>query len=86
MNYHHHVLQVLRYQPADLYKFIADYLAAMLVTRDNLSIASYICNDIVHCRCEPELHTELEDIGLAKEDAKTARDIIVKYFEMGKGM
>ncbi|KAJ8718690.1 hypothetical protein PYW08_002927 [Mythimna loreyi] len=77
--------EVLRYQPRDLYKFIADYLAAMLVTRDNLSIAGYICNHMFQCSCEPELLTELRDIlvGMPEDEIKAARDIIVKYFEKG---
>ncbi|KAJ8714747.1 hypothetical protein PYW07_002972 [Mythimna separata] len=75
--------EVLRYQPRDLYKFIADYLSAMLVTRDNLSIAGYLCSDITSCTCEPELFTELRDIGVPESEAEPARDIIVKYLEKG---
>ncbi|KAF9814540.1 hypothetical protein SFRURICE_020718 [Spodoptera frugiperda] len=72
--------EVLRYQPKDLYKFITDYLAAMLVTRDNLSVAGQICEDLSNCRCELELETELQQIGLPEADIETAKDIIVNYF------
>ncbi|XP_022824352.1 uncharacterized protein LOC111354933 [Spodoptera litura] len=72
--------EVLRYQPRDLYKFITDYLAAMLVTRDNLSVAGQICEDLSNCRCELELETELKRIGVPESDIETVIKIIVKYF------
>ncbi|CAH0687628.1 unnamed protein product [Spodoptera exigua] len=71
---------VLRYQPRDLYKFITDYLAAMLVTRENLSIAGHICENLSNCRCELELETELRQIGVFEDDIETAKNIIVNYF------
>uniref|UniRef100_A0A2A4K6J1 RIIa domain-containing protein n=1 Tax=Heliothis virescens TaxID=7102 RepID=A0A2A4K6J1_HELVI len=76
--------EVLRYQPRNLYQFIADYLSALLITRENLSIASHICSDVAQCSCEPELQYELSKIGVDEDDITPARDIIVKYFEKGE--
>ncbi|XP_049702275.2 uncharacterized protein LOC110376921 [Helicoverpa armigera] len=76
--------EVLRYQPQDLYQFIADYLSALLITRENLSIASHICGDMTQCGCEPELQHELKHLGVHEEDIIPARDIIVKCFEKGE--
>ncbi|XP_026741337.1 uncharacterized protein LOC113503512 [Trichoplusia ni] len=73
--------EVLRYQPDNLYKFIADYLSVLLVTRENLSIAGRLCSEICNCNCEPELEAELADIGLDSDEVKAAAAIIVKYFE-----
>ncbi|KAF9419899.1 hypothetical protein HW555_003732 [Spodoptera exigua] len=75
--------EVLRYQPRDLYKFITDYLAAMLVTRENLSIAGHICENLSNCRCELQLETELRQIGVFEDDIETAKNIIVNYFAKG---
>lgn len=76
---------MLRYQPDNLYKFIADYLSVLLVTRENLSIAGRLCSEICNCKCEPELEAELADIGLDSDEVKAAAAIIVKYFEKDVG-
>lgn len=57
----------------------------MLVTRDNLSVAGQICEDLSNCRCELELETELQQIGLPEADIETAKNIIVNYFTKDHG-
>ncbi|CAD0202363.1 unnamed protein product [Chrysodeixis includens] len=70
--------EVLRFQPDNLYKFIADYLSVLLVTRENLSIASRLCSKICDCGCQPELEAELADIGLNSDEISAASAVIVK--------
>ncbi|XP_075979855.1 uncharacterized protein LOC142979012 [Anticarsia gemmatalis] len=72
--------EVLRAQPADLYGFIAGYLSALLVSRDNLSVAAYVLSHVCECDCRKELMCELRDIGLDEEDAEDAFKVIMKYF------
>ncbi|XP_035447034.2 uncharacterized protein LOC118273928 isoform X2 [Spodoptera frugiperda] len=43
-------------------------------------ISREICEDLSNCRCELELETELQQIGLPEADIETAKDIIVNYF------
>ncbi|XP_013169623.1 PREDICTED: uncharacterized protein LOC106119254 [Papilio xuthus] len=76
--------EVLRARPQDLYQFIADYLAAMLVARETLTIAGHVCKGICNCGCEPELDDELGKIGLTQEEIVEAKTIIIQYLEKDK--
>ncbi|KAL0821333.1 hypothetical protein ABMA28_005923 [Loxostege sticticalis] len=73
--------EVLRAQPQNLYQFIADYLSALLVARENLTIAAQLCKDVCAGSCYPELDDELRFIGLREADAEIAKKLIVDYFE-----
>jgi hypothetical protein len=55
----------------------------MLVTRENLTVAAQICEDVCAGTCHRELEDELRYIGLEDEDASIAKEKIIKYFENG---
>ncbi|XP_052752330.1 uncharacterized protein LOC113522673 [Galleria mellonella] len=76
--------EVLRVQPQNLCQFIARYLSALLVTRENLHIASRVCSNIYEGSCNPELEDELRYIGLNEEDVASAKTVIMKHFETGQ--
>ncbi|XP_013140657.1 PREDICTED: uncharacterized protein LOC106105004 isoform X2 [Papilio polytes] len=76
--------EVLRARPQNLYQFIADYLAAMLVARETLTIAGHVCKGVCDCSCEPELDDELRNIGLSPEEVDEAKNIIIRYLEKDK--
>ncbi|XP_053611383.1 uncharacterized protein LOC128675756 [Plodia interpunctella] len=76
--------EVLRAQPPHLYEFIEKYLAALLVTRENLSVASRLCQEVCDHTCHPELEDELKNIFLVDEDAAKAKKLIQDYFETGR--
>lgn len=78
-------MKVLRAQPQNLYQFIADYLSALLVARENLTIAAQLCKDVCAGSCYPELDDELRFIGLREADAEIAKKLIVDYFESDGG-
>ncbi|CAB3244988.1 unnamed protein product [Arctia plantaginis] len=73
--------EVLRAQPSNLYRFIADYLSALLVTRDHLSIADQVCDYVCQCDCQPELLIELEQLGLDEHNAQKVKDIVLKNLQ-----
>ncbi|XP_028166459.1 uncharacterized protein LOC114357159 [Ostrinia furnacalis] len=76
--------EVLRAQPSNLCQFIADYLSALLVARENLTIAAKLCTDVCAGSCYPELEDELRFLGLADEDAKKVVKYVLNYFEGGE--
>ncbi|KPJ14479.1 hypothetical protein RR48_13550 [Papilio machaon] len=76
--------EVLRARPQNLYQFIADYLSAMLVARETLTIAGHVCKGVCNCGCEPELDDELGNIGLTQEEVEEAKKIIIQYLEKDK--
>ncbi|XP_014224403.1 uncharacterized protein LOC106650733 [Trichogramma pretiosum] len=39
--------EVIRYQPDDIYSFVADYLASLLITRENAKVAMKVVNNVV---------------------------------------
>ncbi|CAH0718091.1 unnamed protein product, partial [Brenthis ino] len=75
--------EILRTQPEDVYKFIANYLEALIEVRETLAIACRICAETCECSCESELFQELRDIGLCEEDADNAVNIVQKFLESG---
>lgn len=69
----------------DLYRVIAEYLSVLLVTRENLSIASRLCSQLCEGCCDGELYDELRNIGLQPDDAETTGSIILEYLCSEKG-
>ncbi|CAG9130031.1 unnamed protein product [Plutella xylostella] len=75
--------EVLRAQPIDIHKFIADYLSTLLVTRENLTVASSICEHMYKNIPTSELVDELKAIGFDDETSAKAADVIIKFFDNG---
>lgn len=76
--------EVLRYQPRNLYEFIANYLSALMVSREHLTIAGRLCGDVGKDACYREVEDELRDIGFAEEEAVKAKEIVIDYFHSGE--
>ncbi|KAL3277161.1 hypothetical protein HHI36_012513 [Cryptolaemus montrouzieri] len=71
--------EVLRSQPDDLYTFIADYLDALMVTRENARVASRLIVDILQIS---ETTAELlQKTGLKRNEANRAATVIQKKFK-----
>ncbi|XP_049871768.1 uncharacterized protein LOC126370786 [Pectinophora gossypiella] len=73
--------EVLRAQPKDLLGFIADYLSTLLVTRENLSIASRLCRDVCKYLCATGLEDELKYLGLSVEDVAIVTKLVNKHLD-----
>ncbi|KAK9875021.1 hypothetical protein WA026_005831 [Henosepilachna vigintioctopunctata] len=71
--------EVLRSQPTDLYTFIADYLDALMITRENARVASSLVVDIVQIS---ETTAELlEKSGMKRSEANRAACVIQQRFK-----
>ncbi|XP_023027434.2 uncharacterized protein [Leptinotarsa decemlineata] len=71
--------EVLRSQPKDVYTFIADYLEALLITRENARVAARLVQsitDITTTTCE-----FLEATGMRRAEADKIVSIIQKTFK-----
>lgn len=77
--------KVLRAQPTNLCEFIANYLSALLITRENLKVASKVCDDICENLCHLGLEGDLRSIGLCDEDVQVVKEIISVYFAKERG-
>lgn len=71
--------EVLRSQPDDLYTFIADYLDALMITRENARVASRLVVDIL--RISETTAELLLKTGLKRSEANRAAVVIQKKFK-----
>ncbi|KAF9814541.1 hypothetical protein SFRURICE_020719 [Spodoptera frugiperda] len=74
--------EVLRWQPAKMLDFIANYLAALLITREHGIMAVKILDEL--CDCHPTVSEHLLQLGLEREDAKELATIIKNEIEASK--
>lgn len=79
-------LKVLRAQPSNLCEFIANYLSALLITRENLQVASKVCDNVCENLCHLGLEGDLRNIGLCEEDIQVVTGIISKHFAKERGI
>ena len=80
---------MLRWQPANILDFIANYLSALLITREHGVMAVKILEDL--CDCRPTVSEHLLQIDLERPQADEMAAIIKEEIEMeqpveGKGM
>lgn len=66
--------EVLRCQPVNIYKFIADYLDAMLITREHATITQHTLNSIISLSMT--IADLLQGIGISVEKSKKSASII----------
>nr|XP_021191235.2 uncharacterized protein LOC110376912 isoform X1 [Helicoverpa armigera] len=71
--------EVLRWQPAKLLDFIANYLSALLITREHGIMAVKILDDL--CDCRPTVSEHLLQLGMEKEEADELANIIKNEIE-----
>lgn len=71
--------EVLRYQPANIENFIADYLEAMLMTRELAFIANQTVEDVLDSTCQ--IVELLQEDGVSVEQAEMAVKIIKEEFK-----
>ncbi|KAJ8714748.1 hypothetical protein PYW07_002973 [Mythimna separata] len=71
--------EVLRWQPAKLLDFIANYLSALLITREHGIMAVKILEDL--CDCRPTVSEHLLQIGLERPQAEGLAAIIKEEIE-----
>ncbi|XP_035447037.2 uncharacterized protein LOC118273928 isoform X4 [Spodoptera frugiperda] len=76
------ISHVLRWQPAKMLDFIANYLAALLITREHGIMAVKILDEL--CDCHPTVSEHLLQLGLEREDAKELATIIKNEIEASK--
>ncbi|XP_019881376.1 uncharacterized protein LOC109609188 [Aethina tumida] len=70
--------EVLRFQPEDIYTFIADYLDALLITRENARVASRLVTTIT--RIAITTVDLLEQTGMRYEEADRVVSVIQEVF------
>ncbi|GBP02330.1 hypothetical protein EVAR_72239_1, partial [Eumeta japonica] len=71
--------EVLREQPARICEFIANYLSALLITRDHGVLAVKILEDL--CDCQATVSERLLDLGLDQSEADAVAALIQKEIE-----
>ncbi|XP_022824353.1 uncharacterized protein LOC111354934 isoform X1 [Spodoptera litura] len=74
--------EVLRWQPAKMLDFIANYLAALLITREHGIMAVKILDEL--CDCHPTVSEHLLQIGLDRDEATDLATIIKHEIEASK--
>lgn len=72
-------IQVLRWQPTKIFDFIANYLSALLITREHGIMAVKILDDL--CDCKPSVSEHLLQIGLDKDQVDILATIIKTEIE-----
>ncbi|KAF5287698.1 hypothetical protein FQA39_LY15798 [Lamprigera yunnana] len=70
--------EVLRTQPTNMYNFIADYLDALMITRENARVAAKTVENIT--RIGVTIVELLQDTGMTLEEAKQVSEIMQKSF------
>ncbi|KAI5643918.1 hypothetical protein NE865_04094 [Phthorimaea operculella] len=79
--------EVLRAQPKNLLQFITNYLGALLVTRENLTAAAAVCDDVCDKMCAAGLEDELRYRGIDEDHVKDIKDIVDEHLTMtGSGI
>ncbi|KAJ2949384.1 hypothetical protein O0L34_g15297 [Tuta absoluta] len=73
--------EVLRAQPKNLLQFITKYLGALLVTRENLTAAAAVCDDVCDNMCAAGLDDELRYRGIEEEHIKVIEEIVDEYLK-----
>uniref|UniRef100_A0A2A4K5X9 RIIa domain-containing protein n=1 Tax=Heliothis virescens TaxID=7102 RepID=A0A2A4K5X9_HELVI len=71
--------EVLRWQPAKMLDFIANYLSALLITREHGIMAVKILDDL--CDCRPTVSEHLLQLGLEQSEADELATIIKNEIE-----
>lgn len=71
--------EVLREQPSKIYDFIANYLSAMLITREHGILAVKILDDLCDCRASVSEH--LLQVGIEKNQADNIAEVIREEIE-----
>jgi hypothetical protein len=71
--------EVLRFQPENMENFIADYLEAMLLTRELYQIADRTVEDILDSSCQ--IAEILGKEGMSKKQAESAVNVIREEFQ-----
>lgn len=71
--------EVLRFQPDNIEKFIADYLEAMLLTRELHHIASLTIEDVLDSSCQ--IVEYLRKGGVSVEQAESAVEVMKEEFK-----
>ncbi|CAB3244990.1 unnamed protein product [Arctia plantaginis] len=72
--------EVLRVQPIKLLDFIANYLSALIITREHGIMAVSILDDL--CDCRPSVSEHLLQLGLERPQAATLSEIIKTEIEL----
>ncbi|KAL4717285.1 hypothetical protein ACJJTC_017172 [Scirpophaga incertulas] len=78
--------EVLRAQPTQIYDFIANYLSALMLTREHGVLATKLLQDL--CDCKPTVSEHLMQLGIEEEQAQTIAQVIkeeVEVFESDEG-
>lgn len=70
--------EVLREQPTDVIAFIADYLDALLITRENTFVAKRTVDSLLDCTFN--IITLMENKGISRAKAEQAATIIQNSF------
>ncbi|CAH1978354.1 unnamed protein product [Acanthoscelides obtectus] len=72
-------IQVLRAQPEDIYTFVADYLDALMITRENARVAARLVQSITEITtttCE-----FLEEAGMERMEAERVMQVVRATFQ-----
>lgn len=71
--------EVLRNQPEEIYNFIADYLDALMITRENARVAAKTVENIISIG--ETIVALLQDAGITREEANKVSEITQKAFQ-----
>lgn len=71
--------EVLRYQPNNMEAFIADYLEAMLLTRELYHIANQTIEDVMDSSCQ--IVEYLQKDGISQRQAESAVEVMNQEFK-----
>ncbi|KAL1497938.1 hypothetical protein ABEB36_008818 [Hypothenemus hampei] len=70
--------EVLRSQPKDIYTFIADYLDALIITRENARVAARLVHSLTEIATTTAIF--LEETGMSRDETDNIVDAIQKTF------